>query len=147
MKTVIKCIDGNVHVMTLINDANAGECIEKWKSVHDGLYVSHREMSEDAIPSGREFREAWTDTTPEPVIDICMVKARDIHLSRIRLKRNAELAKLDIDAMKAQDTGDDVKLAQVRARKQELRDIPQTILPNIEAAVTVEALLEVQPTI
>mgnify|MGYP001589396866 CR=1 FL=1 len=140
MKIVITCIDGSVQVMTVINGANVNECLEKWADVNQDKYESHREMSDDAIPSDREFREAWADTTPEPVIDICMEKARGIHLSRIRAKRNAELAKLDIDATKAQDIGDDVELAQVRARKQELRDFPEIIAPALQAAETIEEL-------
>lgn len=145
MKTVIKCVDGSIAVMTLVDGVDLAEALRKWGDVNPGKYVSHREMPDEAIPTDRTFREAWADTTPEPVIDIDMPKARTIHLNRIREKRNAELAKLDIEAIKAQDMNDSVTLQTIRARKQELRDLPATIAPSIEAAATVEELKLVQP--
>ena len=102
-------------------------------------------MPDDAIPEDRTFRDAWADTTPELVIDIDMVKARDIHLERIRVKRNAELSKLDVQATKAQDIGDAETLAQIRARKQELRDLPVTLAPTLASAASVDALKAIQP--
>ena len=145
MKTVIKLASGGVAVMTLVNNANEVEAIEKWKAVNPGAYVSHRQMPDEAIPTDRTFRDAWADTTPELTIDIDMAKARDIHLERIRIKRNAELSKLDIQATKAQDIGDAETLAQIRARKQELRDLPATLAPTLASAASVDALKAIQP--
>ena len=61
--------------MTLVNDADADEAIEKWKLANPEKYVSHRQMPDSAIPTDRTFREAWADTTPELTIDIDMAKA------------------------------------------------------------------------
>ena len=145
MKTVIKCTDGSVAVMTLVADADLDEAISKWKQVHPNKYLSHREMPDDAVPTDRTFRDAWADTTPELTIDINMAKARDIHLGRIRIKRNAELSELDIQAIKAQDIGDAETLTKIRARKQELRDLPATLAPTLASAATVDALKAIQP--
>jgi hypothetical protein len=145
MKTVIKCIDGSVAVMTLVAGANLDDAIDKWKQVHPNKYLSHREMPDGVIPTDRTFRDAWADTTPELTIDIDMAKARDIHLSRIRIKRNAELSKLDTQATKAQDIGDTATLTQIRTRKQELRDLPATLAPTLASAVSVDALKAIQP--
>jgi hypothetical protein len=145
MPIVIKLSTGGVAVMRLIGDADANEAIEKWKSVNQGLYVSHREMPDDAIPIDRTFRDAWDDITLEPVIDIDMDKARSIHLDRIRKLRNAELARLDIEAIKAQDIGDEAGLIAVRQRKQELRDLPETIAGELSAASSVHELMAIQP--
>jgi hypothetical protein len=131
--------------MTLINNSDEAESIEKWKLAHPEEYVSHRSMPDDAIPTDRTFRNAWADTTPELVIDVDMTKARNIHLESIRLKRNAELAKLDVEAIKAQDMGNAETLAQIKARKQELRDLPATLAPTLASAASVDALKAIQP--
>lgn len=145
MKTIIKCTDGSVSVMTLVAGANEAEALEKWKLVNQNTYVSHRQMPDDAIPLDRTFRDAWADTTPELIIDIDMAKARNIHLERIRIKRNAELSKLDIQATKAQDVGDAETLTQIKARKQELRDLPSILAPTLASAASVDALKAIQP--
>jgi len=145
MKTVIKLASGGVAIMTLVNDADEAEAIEKWKLANPEKYVNHRQMLDSAIPTDRTFRDAWADTTPELTIDVDMGKARDIHLESIRIKRNAELSKLDIQATKAQDIGDVDALTEIRARKQELRDLPVTLAPSLASAVSVDALKAIQP--
>ena len=75
MKIVIKLASGGVAIMTLVNDADEAEAIEKWKLANPEKYVSHRQMPDSAIPTDRTFREAWADTTPELTIDIDMAKA------------------------------------------------------------------------
>ena len=145
MKIVIKCVDESVQIMTLVAGVDFYTALDKWKAAHLGKYLSHRQMPDSAIPSDRTFRDAWSDTTPELTIDVDMAKARDIHLQRIRIKRNAELSKLDIQATKAQDIGDTGTLAQIRARKQELRDLPATLAPTLASAASVDALKAIQP--
>lgn len=145
MKTIIKCVDGSIAVMTLVDGADLAEALRKWGDVNPGKYSSHRDMPDEAIPTDRTFREAWVDTTPELVIDVDMPKARAIHLNRIREKRNAKLARLDVESIKAQDMNDNAALQTIRARKQELRDLPTTITPQINAALTPADLKLVQP--
>ena len=145
MKIIIKQTSGSVAIMTLVNDADEAEAIRKWKLANPEAYVSHRQMPDDVIPLDRTFRDAWADTTPELTIDVDMAKARDIHLERIRIKRNAELSKLDVQATKAQDIGDAETLTQIRARKQELRDLPATLAPTLASAASVDALKAIQP--
>ena len=144
MKIVITTTDG-IQIMSLVQDSDLSEALRKWGDLYPNKYISHREMPEEAIPLDRTFRDAWADTTPELTIDIDMAKARNIHLERIRLKRNAELSKLDIQATKAQDIGDAETLAQIRLRKQELRDLPSTLASTIASAVSVDALKAIQP--
>ncbi len=145
MRTVIKCTDGSVAVMTLVEGADLSEALRKWGEVNPGKYLSHRDMEDSAIPKDREFREAWTDTTPEAVIDIDMVKARKIHLDRIRVKRNAALADLDIESLKAIEKSDTFTLKTVADQKQALRDLPQNIAVSLESAKTIDELKKIQP--
>jgi hypothetical protein len=74
-----------------------------------------------------------------------MVKARTIHLDRIRVKRNLALAALDVDALKAIEKSDTATLETVATQKQALRDLPQTIAADLEAAKTVEELKAIKP--
>jgi hypothetical protein len=145
MKIVIKRASGGVSIMTLVDGSDEAESIRKWKLAHSEEYVSHRSMQDDVIPTDRTFRDAWADTTPEVSIDIDMAKARAIHLNSIRIKRNAELSKLDIEAIKAQDMGNAETLTQIRARKQELRDLPAVLAPTLASALSVDALKAIQP--
>jgi hypothetical protein len=54
-----------------------------------------------------------------------MSKARGIQMDRIREVRNKELAKKDVEYMKALEA-DDGSAKTIAAEKQALRDIPQT---------------------
>jgi len=79
-------------------------------------------IEEDEIPE-ELFHEAW-----EWGIDRIMTnmpKARGMHMDRIRIARNSELAKKDIEFMRAIEAGDGSHKA-IAAEKQVLRDIPQT---------------------
>ena len=105
--------------------------------------INPRFADNSEIPTERNFRDAWVDNAIEISID--MTKARDIHLERIRVKRNAELSKLDIQAIKAQDTDDLETLAQIRARKQELRDLPETLASALFSASSVDELEAIKP--
>jgi multidrug efflux pump subunit AcrB len=144
MKVVITTTEG-VQIMSLVQDSNLSDALNKWASLHPNKYISHREMPDEAIPLDRTFRDAWVDTTPELTIDIDMDKARNIHLDSIRIERNAELSKLDIQATKAQDTGDVETLTQIRMRKQELRDLPANLASTLASAISIDELKAIQP--
>jgi len=60
-----------------------------------------------------------------PVI-VNMEKARGIQMDKIRAVRNKELVAKDIEFMRAIEDGDTDVQATIKAKKQELRDIPQT---------------------
>ena len=55
-----------------------------------------------------------------------IAKARTIHMDMIRVARAPELTKADHYVNRAQDDGDAVAEAAARARRRQLRDIPQT---------------------
>lgn len=80
-----------------------------------------RFISEEDIPSSREFREAWVDSEPGTQIDICCEKARDIALERLRSKRNKELVQTDAQFVEALSKGQDTSALVLE--KQRLRDL------------------------
>ena len=59
-------------------------------------------------------------------VNINMVKARAIHLTEIRVVRNAELEKEDINMLKAIEAGDASAQSTVATKKQVLRDLRAT---------------------
>jgi len=60
-------------------------------------------------------------------VTVNMSKARGIHMDKIRLVRNKQLADLDVSFMRAVETGDASELVRIASEKQALRDIPQTL--------------------
>jgi len=146
MKVVILCTDDSVHVMSVKKGA-IDDSVNNWKAVWPGCYVSHREMPDDAIPTDKYFRGAWTDTTTEPVIDIDMVKARAIHLDRLRTDRDAKLAELDPLYMTATEQGLTDAAKAIADYKQQLRDMPEVIAKDMAAAATPEAIKAINPEI
>ena len=57
-------------------------------------------------------------------------KAKAIHLDKFRSARAPKLAKLDVEYMKAVESNDEEKRAEIVAAKQALRDVTLTELPD-----------------
>ncbi len=77
------------------------------------------------------------------MITINMNKAREIKKDMIRADRAPLLAALDVEYMRAVETGDSVKQAEIAAKKQALRDATKD--PAIAAAQTPDQLKAVVP--
>lgn len=69
-------------------------------------------------------------------------KAKAIHLDKFREARKPKLQKLDVDYMKAIEVEDHVAASAIALKKQELRDITKTELPD-----TLEEIKAVWPEI
>lgn len=76
----------------------------------------------DVLPKDREYREAWTDENPGQQVDVCMKKAKHIHMQRIRHARNKKLNELDVEQVR--HIQNPKKLQELEDRKQALRDLP-----------------------
>ena len=98
------------------------------QSVPDG--ATHRLVTESEYEAeveacaGRVFRDVWEDVGG--ALTVNMTKARELHMNRIRVARDAELVKKDVLFMRAIDAGDTDAQATVKTEKQTLRDIPAT---------------------
>jgi hypothetical protein len=57
-------------------------------------------------------------------------KAKEIHLDKFRSARTPLIEKLDIDFMRAVEAGNTVLQQEIAAKKQALRDVTKTDLPN-----------------
>ena len=80
-------------------------------------------INKSQVPD-RKFRDSWKQESSSVVED--MTKARAIHMDRIRVYRNAELAKEDINYQIALEQDNNSKKNSVASKKQMLRDIPST---------------------
>ena len=77
----------------------------------------------DGVRDGKDG--AWEmddDGTPK----VNMTKARAVHMDTIRVSRDAELVKEDLNMLKALEAGDSSAQGTVNTKKQTLRDIPAT---------------------
>jgi hypothetical protein len=101
----------------------------KWTELKDGWVQ----------PSDRSFRDAWKLTNSVVALD--MPKARGVFMGRVRKARAEKLDALDKEWMKA--TGQGKGADEVEAKRQNLRDLPQTL--NVDEAFTAEALQALWP--
>ena len=99
----------------------------------------------DAVDLDRNFRNAWRDEGAMVTVD--MIKARAIHLDRLRDLRVPVLARLDVAWSMAAAKKDSMSADQIEAKRQALRDMPQTIQTQLDAATTPDALMAIEPLI
>lgn len=88
------------------------------------------------IPKDRSFRSAWEKDSES--IKINMEKARDVQRDVLRLERQPLLEALDIDFLKAVESGDQEAIEDIKKKKEELRNLTDN--PKIENAKTPEEL-------
>lgn len=136
--------DGGVSIMRLLDDGlDVDAEVQKWIESSPGQYASHRETAPAELPGDMDtdpFRGAWADKAGKLGHD--MPRAREIHKQRLRIERAPLLAELDVEYIRAQETNDNGKRAQVTARKQALRDI--TADQRFATAATVADLMEIR---
>lgn len=80
------------------------------------------------IPNDRTFRNSWEFSLEEVTVNID--KAKAIWKNKWRDVRKPLLASLDIEFMKAVESGNSIKQAEIAAKKQELRDVTNTPIPG-----------------
>lgn len=76
----------------------------------------------------KSFRQAWCFCSKQGV-RFDMDRAREIHLQRVRARRNERLSSADFEINKAEDedSPDQNLIKQLRRKRRGLRDIPQTL--------------------
>lgn len=115
-----------------------------------GLVCIQREVTEyETLPGhvvGPSADDRYFRNACEWVAGACSVnlpKARLIHMGRIRLVRDKELALLDPLLMRAEEQGNVAEADRIKALKQRLRDIPQTF--DLSGHTTPETLKAAWP--
>jgi hypothetical protein len=119
-------VDGPIKFMesVIVQHIEAGHLANGAKEGVDYWIVDSSERPSDHDCSLKcEFLEAWEWDSG---VRVNMPKARGIHMDKIRVVRNAELAAKDISFMRAVEAGDASTQSTIATEKQVLRDIPQT---------------------
>lgn len=100
-------------------------------------------FDEADLPADRVFREAWRISGG--AVTVHMPAAREIYRAQLRVSRTPLLAALDVAFMRALESGDAVKQAEIIAKKQALRAVTED--PAIDAAETPAQLKAVIPAV
>lgn len=102
-------------------------------------------IEERELPYFGSFgRGAWRqDGAKAPVFD--MARARLIKTDQIRMDRGLRLSVLDVDYIRADETGNDGEKQRTASLKQKLRDMPDTIQPDLDAIDMPEDLEKWEP--
>jgi hypothetical protein len=95
-------------------------------------------VNEEKIPKDRTFRDAWKHD-----LSVDMPKAVEIHKTKLRDLRAPKLVMLDVEFMRAVESGDAKKQKDIADKKQALRDVTDD--PRIAAAKTPDELKSVMP--
>lgn len=103
-------------------------------------------LDKSQLPENHDFFDAWVIKDKKVGIDSS--KAKAIWKNKWRAVRAAKLAELDVEFMRAVETGDAAKQAEISAEKQALRDVTQTPLPDDVEGIkkTWPEILGPQPT-
>lgn len=88
----------------------------------------HKIIDASDIPTDRTFRSAWEYLSTG--IHINIEKAKDIWRNKWREARKPLLEQLDVEFMRAIEQGDATAQLEIIAKKQELRDVTKTPLPD-----------------
>jgi hypothetical protein len=101
------------------------------KDVPAGVEYSVVDASD--LPSDRYFRKAWRATDGGVEIDI--EAAKGVQRDKWREARAPKLAALDVEFIRAMEQEDTVQLSTIATKKQELRDVTATPLPDDIAGI------------
>jgi hypothetical protein len=116
--------DGGISVTHLTPEADSSKEHAKLLQERGDIPSDWIWVAEDIeLPADRDFRDAWSWETDAPVVDINKDKAVEVTKNRLRAEREPKLAELDLEFMKALESGDAKAIEEVKAKKQKLRDI------------------------
>lgn len=106
------------------------------------IWVTRADIDDLAAQSGgRMLRNAWMVSGGQVQVD--MPLARTIRMQQLREVRNQKLAESDGPMMKAMESGDQATIDALKAKRQALRDLPNTL--DLNSIADAKILAELQP--
>lgn len=147
MRRIIKREDGGIAVVIPApKSRRKDEAEQTWLArvfaKATPIDVEYVDVPASVIPSDRTFRDAWEKNGNG--IAVNMAKAKAIHIDRWRVARKPLLEKLDVAFMLALEADDKIQIAEIKAKKQTLRDVTKI---DLSAIVNPEDLKKVWPEI
>jgi hypothetical protein len=125
MKTIIHNTEnGKVAITNIVDDLLTHEYCKKYLNDDQHYKVI---LNSNELPD-TYFQEAWKFENFELSIDVD--KAKQIQIDKFRRARDPILKKLDVEFMRAVESGDKKLQRTIAAKKQELRDITSMELSN-----------------
>ena len=97
------------------------------------------------VPADRTYRDALRDTGT--TIEHDMEHVKRLALDHVRQERAPLFAELDALWMRANGQGDAKAMAEIEAKRQTLRDAPQTMTKALEAVKTVDDVKAARPDV
>ena len=134
IRIVYKNEDGVAIIIPSRGD-NIDEVIAK--GVPNG--AEYKIIKASQVPDDREFREAWEYSSG---LDINFEKAKEVQKNRWRAAREKLFSVLDIEFLRATETGNGKKIDIIKQKKQILRDVTLT---DLSAVTSLEELKEIWP--
>lgn len=94
----------------------------------DNVQQQELQKISDSGASNVNYMFAWTANFDDPTspiqFTVDMNKAKEYHLSYIRMHRDMELKELDVEYTRADEAGNTALKVEIAAKKQKLRDMP-----------------------
>jgi uncharacterized protein YktB (UPF0637 family) len=119
--------NGAVSVIQIMKSGK--EQLEKYAKEKNGFIIHV-----DKIPD-TTYRYAWVVDRKKKKIIVDARIVADSLLSTIRSIRNGKLAELDVPSIRALEDGDVEESKRIKARKQELRDLPEKVKERLDKIV------------
>lgn len=148
---IVNRSDGGISVLRIKGNADVQEEIAKlavsggWQK-KGWTVIGSSEVDDATIPApkstARLFRNSWIEHNGASVVHD-MIKAREIHMARIREERDKELKRLDIEYIRADEQNNVAEKTRLASEKQTLRDLPQTF--DLSSALDVDQLKALWP--
>jgi len=101
------------------------------------------EIKPKDLPQDRTFRNAWASDGKS--VSVNFQKARTLKLASIRSERDQRLQATDGEMMRLQEQCTQAQIGAFKAKRQTLRDIPQTVSPQLDAIDDADTLRDFQP--
>lgn len=147
MKLIYTNADGSVSIVHSASKSNLEQVLGPLTDEKFRKHVIERSIPPEANnviempddwepPTDRYFRNAWVQSDAAVVVD--MPRAREVQKKVLRTLRKPLLEALDVEMIIALESANSSKIAEIKTRKQGLRDITDD--PTIEAAQTPEQL-------
>lgn len=105
-----------------------GVSIEDYCKTHLDVDIEYLEITEDVILPDSMFSDAWIIKNDTIAIDI--IKAKEVWLEKFRKARTPLLAALDVEFMRAIESGNTALQSEIAGKKQALRDVTSIGLPD-----------------